>query len=64
MTQLILTLIFYLLVALILAFVYLIWRAGVHERQKLEQTLVDVAQKSTETARKLSAILEEKEHPP
>ena len=64
MTQLILTLIFYLLVVGILAFVYLIWRAGVHERQKLSQTLVDVATKSAETARKLSVILEEREKPP
>lgn len=64
MQQLILTIIFYLLIVLILVFVFLMWRAGVHERQKLSQTLVDVATKSAETSRRLAAILEEKEKPP
>ena len=61
MTQLILTLIFYALIVGILVFVFLMWRAGVRERQKLTQVLADVAEKSAETSRRLSAILEEKE---
>ena len=64
MTQLILTLIFYLLIVGILVLVFLIWRAGVKRTAKLEQTLIDVATKSAETSRRLSAILEEKEKPP
>lgn len=64
MTQLILTLIFYALMVAILVLVFLMWHQGMKDRQKLEQTLIDVAQKSTETSRRLSAILEEKEKPP
>ena len=64
MQQLILTIIFYLLIMGILVLVYLMWRAGVHERQKLTQTLAEVATESAETSRRLAAILEEKEKPP
>lgn len=61
MIQLILEIIFYLLMVLILVFVVLMWHTGVKERQKLVQTLVDVATKSAETSHRLLAILEEKE---
>lgn len=64
MTQLILTLLFYLLMAGILLLVFLMWRTGTKRTEKLEQALIDVATKSTETSRRLAAILEEKEKPP
>ncbi len=51
MAQLILTLIFYAFLAGIFVLVFLIWRSGVRERQKLSQALVDATRASTEAAK-------------
>lgn len=64
MQLLIQIILFYALMVGILVFVFLMWRTGVKRTQKLEQTLIEVAQKSAETSRRLSAILEEKEKLP
>ena len=67
MQQLILTIIFYALIVAILMMVFLMWRTGVRERQKLTQTLVDATLKSTEAAKDAAEavrVLAEKEHPP
>ena len=64
MQQIILTIIFYLLIVAIVVLVFLMWRVGVKRTAKMEQALIDATSKSTETARRLSAILEEKEKPP
>ena len=68
MTQIILTLIFYLFLALILALVFLMWRTSVRERHKLAQGLVDSALRSAEAAKEsaeaVRLLAEKKEHPP
>lgn len=61
--QLILTLLFFALMVGIFILVYLMWRTDTKRTAKMEQTLIDVAEKSAETARRLSGILEEKEPP-
>lgn len=65
MIQLVLTLLFYLLLTGILVLVYLMWRSGVRERQKLSQALVDATQASTtaakEAAEAVRVLAEKKE---
>jgi hypothetical protein len=67
MVQLLLTLIFYAFLAGILVLVFLMWRTGVRERQKLTQTLVDATRASTEAAKEsaeaVRLLAEKKEHP-
>ena len=61
--QLILTLLFFALMVGIFVLVYLMWRTDTKRTAKMEETLIDVAEKSAETSRRLSHILEEKEQP-
>ncbi len=66
MAQLILTLIFYAFLAGIFALVFLIWRSGARERQKLSQALVDATRASTEAAKdaaEAARLLAERMHP-
>lgn len=68
MAQLILTLIFYLFLTLILMMVFLMWRAGVHDRRKLSQALVDATRASTEAAKEsaeaVRILSQKREYPP
>ena len=67
MAQVILTVVFYVFLAGILVFVYLIWRAGTLDRQKLTSALVDATHASTEAAKDAAEavrVLAQKEHPP
>ena len=61
--QLILTLLFFALMVGIFVLVYLMWRTDTKRTAKMEETLIDLAEKSAETAGRLSHILEEKEQP-
>ena len=66
MAQLILTLVFYAFLAGIFVLVFLIWRSGVRERQKLSQALVDATRASTEAAKdaaEAARLLAERMHP-
>ncbi len=56
MVQLILTLVFYAFLLGIFALVFLIWRSGVRERQKLSQALVDATRASTEAAKDAAEV--------
>jgi len=66
MAQLILTLVFYAFLAGIFVLVFLLWRSGARERQKLSQALVDATRASTEAAKdaaEAARLLAERMHP-
>lgn len=62
MQQLLLTIIFYALMVGIFVFVFLMWRTGVRERQKLTRALIEVSEKNAEANRKLADLLELQNH--